>query len=246
MDFSVTSEERACNNSLLTEKARAGDSNAESLLVEQNAGLVRSIAVKFRGRGIEYEDLMQIGNIGLIKAIRSFDASRGFAFSTYAVPLIMGEIKRTLRDEGPIKVGRRQKKLGMDLMGAKNRIMNEEGREASVSELAEICEVSTEEAAMALCAISPVTSLYESSDDDASFTLESRLADPENETELICDRIALAESIKKLSKQHRTIVIFRFFRNLTQQQTADALGLSQVKVSREEKKILEFLRKELV
>ena len=99
---------------------------------------------------------------------------------------------------------------------------------------------------MAICAISPVASLYDSCDDDDTLTLESRLSDPENETEILRDRIALAESIKKLSKQHRALVIFRFFRNLTQQQTADALGLSQVKVSREEKKILEFLRKELV
>lgn len=242
----MSAEERASNNNILTERARAGDTDAEAKLVELNSGLVKSVALKFRGRGVEYEDLLQIGNIGLIKAIRSFDSSRGFAFSTYAFPLIIGEIKRTLRDEGPIKVGRRQKKLGMDLMGAKSRIMNEEGREASVSELASVCGVSVEEAAMALCAISPVTSLYDSCDDDDSLTLESRLSDPENESEILRDRIALAESIKKLSKQHRTIVIFRFFRNLTQQQTADAMGLSQVKVSREEKKILEFLRKELI
>ena len=241
----MSSDERFCDNYLLTERARAGDTDAEAKLVELNAGLVKSIAVKFRGRGIEYEDLIQIGSIGLVKAIRSFDASRGFAFSTYAVPLIVGEIKRTLRDDGFIKVGRGIKKLGMDLMGARTRIMNEEGRDATVSELAALCSVSTEEAAMALGAIAPVSSLSDSSDDDSSLTLESRLPDPENESELLCDRIALAQSIQKLSLLHRKIVIFRFFRNLTQQQTADALGLSQVKISREEKKILEFLRKEL-
>ena len=241
----MSSEEVAKVNYALVDSAHAGDRDAEAKLVELHAGLVRSVAVKFRSRGIEYEDLIQIGNIGLIKAVRSFDCTRGFAFSTYAVPLIVGEIKRTLRDEGLIKVGRRQKKLGMDLMGVRNRIMNDEGREASISELASICEVSTEEAAMALCAISPISSLNDSYDDDSSFTLESRLPDPENESEALRDRIALAQSITKLSKQHRKIVVLRFFRNFTQQQTADALGLSQVKISREEKKILEFLRNEL-
>ena len=173
MDISVTAEERFSVNSDLLQSARFGDPEAESRIVELNAGLVRSIALKFRGRGIEYEDLIQIGTIGLVKAVRSFDADRGFAFSTYAVPLIVGEIKRTLRDEGLIKVGRRQKKLGMDLLGARTRIMNEEGREAPISELAALCEVSSEEAAMALCAISPVTSLYETCDDESTLTLYS-------------------------------------------------------------------------
>jgi len=201
--------------------------------------------VRFKGRGIEFDDLVQIGTLGLIKAARSFDPERGFAFSTYAVPIIMGEIKRNLRDDGLIKVGRAQKKLGLDLLGAKTRIMNEEGRDPTVSELAESLGVSIEDAAMALDAISPVTSLYEPSDEDGNMTLESRLPDTDNDIERTRDRVALEQSVVKLSELRQNIVKLRFYKNLTQQECAEILGLSQVKISREEKKILEFLRKEL-
>ena len=234
------------DNTALVISARDGDSDAETKLVIANSGLVRSIAVRFRGRGIELEDLIQIGTLGLIKASRSFEPERGFAFSTYAVPIIIGEIKRSLRDEGLIKVGRAQKKLGFDLMGAKTRIMNEEGRDPSISELASCLGVSTEEAAMALDAISPVSSLSESSDDEGTMTLESRIPDNDNDIERSRDKIALEQAVRKLPKLQREIVALRFYRNKTQQECANELGLSQVKVSREEKKILEFLRKELM
>jgi len=234
------------DNTALVISARSGDEEAETKLVNLNLGLVRSIAVRFRGRGIELEDLIQIGTLGLVKASRSFDPERGFAFSTYAVPLIMGEIKRSLRDEGLIKVGRAQKKLGLDLLGAKARIMNEEGRDPSISELAASLGVNVEEAAMALDAISPVSSLSEPSDEDGNLTLESRLPDSENEIERTRDRVALEQAIMKLSELRRNIVELRFYKNMTQQECAEKLGLSQVKVSREEKKILEFLREELI
>jgi len=234
------------DNTSLVLSARDGDTEAETKLVLANSGLVRSIAVRFRGRGIELDDLIQIGTLGLIKASRSFDPERGFAFSTYAVPLIIGEIKRTLRDEGLIKVGRAQKKLGLDLMGAKARIMNEEGRDPTISELAARLNVSIEEAAMALDAISPVSSLSEASDEDGTMTLESRLPDTDNEIERTRDRIALEQAIKKLPTVQQEIVLLRFYKNMTQQECAARLGLSQVKISREEKKILEFLRKELI
>ncbi len=233
------------DNTSLVLRSRAGDEEAETKLVMINSGLVRSIAVRFKGRGIEFDDLVQIGTLGLIKAARSFDPERGFAFSTYAVPIIMGEIKRNLRDDGLIKVGRAQKKLGLDLLGAKTRIMNEEGRDPTVSELAESLGVSIEDAAMALDAISPVTSLYEPSDEDGNMTLESRLPDTDNDIERTRDRVALEQSVVKLSELRQNIVKLRFYKNLTQQECAEILGLSQVKISREEKKILEFLRKEL-
>ncbi|MBQ8388236.1 MAG: sigma-70 family RNA polymerase sigma factor [Clostridia bacterium] len=209
-------------------------------------GLVRSIALRFRGRGIETEDLIQIGTIGLIKAVRSFDESRGCVFSTYAVPMVMGEIRRTLRDDGLIKVSRTQKRLGAELLGARTRIMNEEGRDPGITELAAVCGVSVEEAAMALDATSPVSSLSETVGEGEGMTLESRLPDPDNEIERVRDRVALSQAIAKLPEMWQKILLMRYFRNMTQQQTANELGLSQVKVSREEKKIVEFLRAELV
>ena len=230
------------NSALLLE----GGEEAEEELVRLNSGLVRSIAYRFRGRGIELEDLIQIGTIGLIKAIRSFDSSRGCVFSTYAVPMIMGEIRKTLRDDGIIKVSRQQKKLGADLLGARTRIMNEEGREAGIVELAQHCGVSPEEAAMAIESVSPISSLSETVGEGEGMTLESRLPDPENEIERVRDRVALSQAISKLPELKRKIILLRYFRNLTQQQTAAELGLSQVKVSREEKKIVEFLREELI
>ena len=234
------------DNTELVILAREGDEDAETRLVTLNSGLIRSIAIRFRGRGIELEDLIQIGTLGLIKASRSFDPERGFAFSTYAVPLIMGEIKRSLRDDGLIKVGRAQKKLGLDLLGAKTKIMNEEGRDPSISELAADVGVSIEEAAMALDAISPVASLSEPSDEEGNLTLESRLSDTDNEIERTRDRVALGQAISKLSYIHQRIVELRFYKNMTQQECALELGLSQVKVSREERKILDFLRGELI
>ena len=205
--------------------------------------------MRFRERGMDMEDLMQIGTIGLLKAIRSFDLERGTCFSTYAVPMIFGEIRRALRDEGPVKVGRYYKKLGLDLMRAKNEIIGKEGREPHVRELAEIVGVSPEEAAMAIDAMSPPTSLSDLvyGDDDGA-VLEDRLADPDSleENKRFLDRMALREAIEKMPQEWQKIILLRYFRNKTQQQVADCLGLSQVKVSREEKKIVAFLQKEML
>ena len=234
-------------NNRLLERVRAGDREAEAILVEENAGLVRSVARRFLDRGTEYEDLLQIGTIGMIKAIRSFSPERGTAFSTYAVPLIVGEIRRHLRDDGPLKVSRIYKQQGISLMHEKNRIQAEEGRDPTLSELALACGLSVEEAAISLDAISPVTSLSDYVFGEDSVTYEGVLADEEStlESERICDRIALAQSISKLPALWQRIVLMRYYRNMTQQQTANALGLTQVKISREEKKILLALRKEL-
>lgn len=230
----------------LIERAQSGDESAAARLVEINGGLVRSIAIRFRDRGSELEDLIQIGMMGMIKAIHSFDISRGTAFSTYAVPLIIGEIRRHLRDDGIIKISRNYKKLGALLMRERGRIVSDEGREPHISELAAVCGVSSEEAAVALDAMTPVTSLSESVYGDDGVTLEGTVADLDNEIERLSDSIALSQSISKMQPLWRRIVLLRYYRNLTQQQTADSLGLSQVKVSREEKKILEFLRSEMI
>ncbi len=234
-------------NAALLLRARDGDPDAEAKLVEENLGLVRRVAYRFIDRGTEYEDLVQIGTIGMVKAIRSFAPERGTAFSTYAVPLIIGEIRRHLRDDGPIKVSRIYRRQGITLMHEKNRIITEEGRDPGIGELAERCGVSVEEAAIALDSISPVTSLSDFVYGEDSVTYEGVIADSdsENESERICDRVALAQCIGRLPPLWRKIVLLRYYREQTQQATANALGLTQVKVSREEKKILAFLKEEL-
>lgn len=247
--MNATKTERGSRNLDLILRAQ-GEDEADSMLaleciIEENMGLVRSIAFRFRERGTEFDDLVQIGTIGMIKAVRSFSPSREVAFSTYAVPLIMGEIKRHLRDDGPIKISRIYKKLSMELGRARSRILTDEGREPSISELAEICGISIEDAATALETVNPISSLSETYGDDEKLTLESQLASPDCEIEKLSDKIALGQAIAKLPRDWQKIITLRYFRDMTQQQVASALGLSQVKVSREEKKILAFLRNEL-
>lgn len=196
MDTADNSELYSQNITLI-KKAREGDEEATALLLENNAGLVRSIAVRFRDRGTEFEDLIQIGTLGMLKAIRSFDTGRGTAFSTYAVPLIVGEIRRHLRDDGMLKISRGYKKLGMQLSRERNRIISEEGREPRIGELAEKCSVTVEEAAVALDAMTPVSSLSDTLYGDDGVTLEGRIASDDNEIERMSDSIALSQSIAK-------------------------------------------------
>jgi RNA polymerase sporulation-specific sigma factor len=183
----------------------------------------------------------------MIKAIRSFDMERGTAFSTYAVPLIVGEIRRHLRDDGLIRVSRSYKRTGIIIMREKNRIMTEEGREAGIAELAALAGVSPEEAAIAVDAVSPVTSLSDNVFGEDSKTYDAMIPDRESQDELenLKDRIALTQAINKMPPDWRKIVMLRYYKNMTQQQVANLMGLSQVKVSREEKKIMSFLRGEL-
>ena len=221
---------------------------ATEKLVMLNRGLVRTIALRFRDRGMEQEDLIQIGMMGLIKAIRSFDLERGTAFSTYAVPMIFGEIRKTLRDDGMIKVGRYYKTRGARLMRAKNELMIKYGEDVPLSLVAQSVGVTVEEAAVALEAISAPVSLSDFVfGEDDGVLLEDTLADKDSleENKRFFERMALKEAISKMSNEWQRILLLRFFRNQTQQQVADAMGLSQVKVSREEKKIVGFLRKEM-
>ena len=242
------------NNRELIALAQGEDDEAAMAALESlictNQGLLRTIVGKFKDRGVESEDLYQIGTIGMIKAVRSFDLERGTTFSTYAVPLIFGEIRRHLRDEGPIKISRYYKKLGATLMNTRNTILANEGREAHIEELARLCEVSTEDAAMAIEAISPIASFSDKafgSDEDGA-ELGDVIADSESEEEFerIREKLAIGQAIKKMPELWQRIVLLRYYRDKTQQQTADALGLSQVKISREEKKIVDFLRQELI
>ena len=242
-----THDERYKRNRELILRAQSGDMGATETLILENVALIKSIALKFRDRGTEFEDLMQIGTIGMLKAIKSFQMERGTAFSTYAVPLIVGEIRRHLRDDGLIRVSRGYKRTGIVIMREKNRIMTEEGREAGIAELAALAGVSVEEAAIAIDAVSPVSSLSDNVFGEDSKTLDSVIPDRESadEFENLNDKISLGQAIKKMPIDWQKIVLLRYYRDMTQQEVANMLGLSQVKVSREEKKIMSVLRGEL-
>lgn len=231
------------DNPRLLEAARNGDGRAEEELVRANAGLVRSVAARFSDRGYDREELFDVGQIGLLKAVRTFDLARGCAFSTYAVPLIFGEIRRFLRDDGPIKVSREKKRLAA-LLSAERERAAASGLDLRLSEIAERVGVTPEEAADALDAVSPVRSLSEYAYRDEGPTLGETIAD-EGENERVFDKIAVALAVAKLPALRKKIVLLRYYRDLSQQKVADLLGLTQVKVSREEKRAIEFLRGEL-
>ena len=235
------------NNLELIELSKNGDKRALEELVENNIGLVRSVATRFRDRGVEYEDLVQIGSIGIIKAIKSFDASFGTAFSTYAVPMIIGEIKRFLRDDNIIKVSRDTKKRGISILRVKEDFKQEHGREPHTSELAELTGFSREEIIYALDAISPVYSLQDGgalgrNDGDEAGALENYISDEADEIEAATNSIAIREALDTLPPMQRELIVLRYFKNLSQQQTAKILDITQVKVSREEKKIFQKLK----
>lgn len=233
------------NNELLR-LAVDGDEKATSELMELNLGLVRSIASRFKDRGVEFEDLMQIGSIGMLKAIRSFDLEKGTVFSTYAVPLIIGEIRRFIRDDGLIKVSRVYKQQGAMLMREREKFTNEMGREPKIEELAKRCGLSVEEASVAIDATASVNSLSASiNGEDENYTLENTLSQEKNEIDAKIEHIALSQAISSLPPLWRQIVTLRYLKEFSQQVTAQMLGLTQVKVSREEKKIFEALRKKL-
>lgn len=233
------------NNMTLLRQIKDGDESALEELITENMGLIKSVALRFTGRGAEGEDLLQIGAIGMIKAARSFDFSYNTEFSTYAVPLIIGEIRRFLRDDGQIKVSRNIKRQGVTVMRKSEELTRKLGREPTVSELAGACEMSPEEVTYVLEAVSPIHSLHEAVGGDSTLTLESVISDKENAIERLTDRIALSEAISTLDDTSKKILHLRYIKELSQQQTGDMLGLSQVKISREEKKIMQKLKQAL-
>lgn len=234
------------DNRKLLAQIRCGSDEALDALIRANMGLVRSIALRFTGRGIELDDLVQTGVIGMIRAAKSFDEKYGCAFSTYAVPIITGEIKRMLRDDGTVKVGRELKRRAAAAARARERIESERGREARLSEVAAECGLSPEETAEALAAYSPVRSLSEPVDGENSGELEQFIADPEDAYERVCESSALKAAIGSLDEFERRVVYLRYTKELSQTQTGAVLGVSQVKISRSEKKIIERLRQMLI
>ena len=238
---------RECQNENLEllREIKNGDDKALEQLVSQNLGLVRKIALRFTGRGVEYEDLVQLGVIGMIKASRSFDFNYCTAFSTYAVPLIMGEIRRFLRDDGPIKVGRALRARGAQVARAREGFITENGREPKISELSAVTGYTEDEITECIEASSGVMSLSEPIGGDSSVTLESSVADESSALDGLTDRIALGEAIRALPPLWRDLVKLRYFCDLSQSETGKRLGLTQVKISREEQKILLRLREAL-
>lgn len=204
----------------------------------ENLGLVHSCCKRFLKRGIEYDDLYQAGCMGLIKAANGFDESRGLCFSTYAVPVILGEIKRLFRDGGTVKVSRSLKELSLKAVHTKEQMEKEIGREVSVAELATRLCVSGEEIAEALCAAQPVISLTAQREDGET---QLDLPTPGIEEQL-SDRLDLDVALSKLSKEDSDIIRLRYFRGLTQSQVAKLLNMTQVQISRRERKILDVLR----
>ncbi len=206
--------------------------------INSNIGLVHSCCKKFKGRGIEYDDLFQAGCIGLIKATDGFDAERGLCFSTYAVPVILGEIKRMFRDGGSVKVSRSLRELAGKIKYEQEKALKENGKDLSVAELAVRLSVTPEEVAESLNATQPTVSLtYESEDG----TYEVDLA-VENNGDMLTDKLMLSELIARLPENERALLKLRYFEYKTQNETAKALKMTQVQVSRAEKKILKSLR----
>ena len=232
-------------NDLLLRQAKDGDEDALNRLIEGNMGLCRSIALRFRDRGAEYDDLVQLASIGMLKAVRSFDFSYGTAFSTYAVPLIIGEIRRFLRDDGAVKIGRGVKKLSADAMRKREEFVKEYGREPKTGELAELCGVETGELVFALGAANPVRSLSDPVGDDDGVSVGELISDPDDGIGRLTDRIALSEAVKGLPPLQRKLIYLRYCREMSQSEAGRVLGMTQVRVSREEKKIMEALRRAL-
>ena len=229
----------------LIQKSHEGDKAAREQLVEENVGLIWCVVKRFYGRGLESEDLFQIGSIGLLKAIDKFDLSYDVKFSTYAVPMISGEIKRFLRDDGMIKVSRTLKELSYKIFQTREKLLDLLGREPTIEELADKMQIDKEEIVEALEAGSEVESIYKPihQKEGNEIRLMDKLEEKEHREEKIQDHMLLQQLLGTLEKEERTLIYMRYFQDKTQSQVGKELGISQVQVSRMEKKIMENLRK---
>lgn len=228
----------------LIQKSHNGDEKARAQLVEENVGLIWCVVRRYLGRGVESEDLFQIGSIGLLKAIDKFDFSYDVRFSTYAVPMIAGEIQRFLRDDGIIKVSRSLKELAYKAFLAREKMQEKLQREPTIEELATYMQVEQEELVMALEAGGEVESLYKPvyQKDGNEIPLLEKLEEKECQEEKVLNKLLLAQLLNELGKEERQIIYLRYFSNKTQSEIGKELGISQVQVSRMEKKILKQMR----
>ena len=227
------------NTLILTEEEKTEKRNE---LVNTNLGLVHSCANKFRSRGVEYDDLFQAGCVGLIKAADNFDPSRGFAFSTYAVPVILGEIKRIFRDGGSVKIGRTLKEKSRNAMKIRDKLSDELGREPTVSELSEKLGVDIHTTAELITVSMPTVSRT-ATDEKGTSQLDIPVQAPE---EQISERLALKSVLDSLQEKDRQLIELRYFKGMTQVKTAEQLGMSQVQVSRRERVILTKMRQAMI
>lgn len=228
-------------------EAQNGNHELMSKLVESNSGLVWSIIKRFSGRGFELDDLYQIGVIGLIKAIKRFDTNFDVRLSTYAVPYILGEIKRFIRDDGPIKISRSIKELSVKIKDIQKEYLNRTGEEIGIKEISKRLKISKEDVAIALDSMNPVESIYkDTTNDNNSITILDKLTSNVDEAELVTNKLFIKELIEGLNEQEKEIILLRYYREKTQMQVAKILGISQVQVSRIEKKILNSMKAKLV
>lgn len=233
--------ERTCE---LIRQAKEGNMEARSRLVEENVGLIWSVVRRFQGRGYENEDLFQIGSIGLLKCIDHFDLDRNVRFSTYAVPLIVGEIKRFLRDDGMVKVSRNLKEMNYKIKKEIENYQNHYHREPTIAEISENLQMEETDILMALESGQEITSLHQviyQSDGD-EIHLEDKIEQQEDSIEKVVNRMYVDQLLDGLDEQEETLIRLRYFQNKTQSAVAKVLGISQVQVSRLEKKILMKLR----
>lgn len=226
--------------------AQNNDKEAMEILIKNNSGLVWNIVKRFIGRGYETEDLYQIGSMGLIKAIKRFDVNLDVQLSTYAVPYIMGEIKRFIRDDGIIKVSRQTKELAIKIKQIQNEYLNKNGEEITITKISEVLNIPKEEIAAAIESSNTVNSIYsvEGANEDERTLLE-KISDTKDEYNNLVDKITLKELINNLDEKEKKVVLLRYYKEQTQAQVGKTLGITQVQVSRIEKKVLDKMRLKL-
>ena len=224
----------------LIARAQAGDTKAKEILVEENSGLIWAIVRRFLGRGTEADDLYQLGCLGFLKAVEGFDLQFGTQFSTYAVPKISGEIRRFLRDDGAVKVSRTIKEQAATIRSTRNQLMNALGREPTIVEISRQTGFTPEEIALAETATAATESIQRETG-EGGFSLEIILTDTESEERMV-EKIALRQAVAALPQRERTVIQLRYFHGLTQQRSAKILDVSQVQVSRIEKKAIAMLK----
>lgn len=226
-------------------KAQNGDKDEMAILVENNQGLIWNIAKRFFGRGYDKEDIYQIGCLGFIKAVRRFDSSYDVKLSTYAVPYILGEIKKFLRDDGPVKISRSLKELNSKINDLKNEYLSK-GIELTILEISKILKVPKEEIAMAIESSNSVESIEKNISEDSNYNISNTLSSNVDEATLISNKITIRSLIENLTDKEKEIILLRFYKDKTQTEVSKILGISQVQVSRIEKKVLLRMKQQLI
>lgn len=229
---------------LLIDRAQKGDEYAKTQLIENNMPLIKSIIKRFRGRMVEYDDLIQLGSLGLVKAINNFDPKFNVRFSTYAVPMIVGEIKRFIRDDGALKVSRALKMQSAKINSYIEEFKSQNDKEPSISDIAEVFGITPQDVVFALDSAKYPVSIFEKVDADGGLELGGKLTDTEDADEML-NKILLKDIIMSLNERDKKIIILRYFRDKTQSEIAKEFGISQVQISRIEAKILKLMKEKL-